>query len=151
MTRTPLEAKCRGQRISQAELVIESQERLRECGVPNHQRAQCLSLLTQHVVGNPNPVLCQQQPKRPRFKGALPPAWRRAYGLVLNYLKERNLEFTINTVTLERPDILELTSPGRPLSELVQTGITGTVARAEDRLQQIRSSASSASESGKFT
>jgi hypothetical protein len=136
--------KCHGQRISHTELIAESQQRVRECGVPNNQRAHCLAMLAGHAVGSENPILCQQQPKQPKSKMSL--AWRKAYGLVLSFLDEKSLRFTLDTFAIERPEASELAIFGRTLSELVQTGIEGTESRGQERLQLIRTSGSSASD-----
>jgi hypothetical protein len=130
-------SKCRGQRISHTELVAESQQRLKECGVSNHQRAYFIRLVAEAVAGNPNPLFAQQQPKKP--KSVQTTAWVQAYAIALQYLKELDLRLTLEAVLIERPDV-----PGTNVSgisnELIRLlSRSGSNASFGDRVQHIGS------------
>jgi hypothetical protein len=101
--------KCRGQRISHAELVAESKQRFKECGVDCHQRALFINLLGGEVVGHPDRLFSQQQPRNPK-SGGTSVAWTEAYALVVGFLRERGLVLTVDTVEHERPASLEAKS-----------------------------------------
>jgi hypothetical protein len=126
----------RGQRISHAELISEAQQRLRSCGVPNHERAVSLSLLAKAVSESDELILCQQKPKQP--KSPATQEWRKAYGLVVTWLKEHDLPFTLETVEVERPEISEIATFGQPFAELVRTGMAGIGSGVQERLQLLR-------------
>jgi hypothetical protein len=105
MTKTPVSQKCRGQRISRRDLVLESKQCLKECGVDNRQHAYYSRLLAEAVVGNPNPLFAQRQPKKP--KSAETVAWKEAYAIAIQFLKDFDLNETLTTVKAERPWIIK--------------------------------------------
>jgi hypothetical protein len=101
--------KVRGQRISEKDLIKESQNALRTAGVPNHHRGLYISDAAAEVVGNPLSLFSQLQ--RKPAKKPLSPAWIRAYQIVLAYLAtvaERPLELTRKTIELEFNNINEV-------------------------------------------
>ena len=95
---TSLNPNLRGQRISREELIAESQEVLLNAGVGNHSRAQFLVEVAQEVVGSQNPLFCQLQPKIHSHESE---SWVRAFGLVFQYLVERDLQSTLSAVEVE--------------------------------------------------
>jgi hypothetical protein len=105
MTKTPVSQKCRGQRISRRDLILESKQRLTECGVDNRQHAYYSRLLAEAVTGNPNPLFAQRQPKKP--KSAETVAWKEAYAIAIQFLKDFALNETLTTLKVERPWVIK--------------------------------------------
>jgi hypothetical protein len=105
MTTSAISGKCRGQRISRRDLVLESKQRLKECGVDNRQHAYYSRLLAESVVGNPNALFAQRQPKKPKSEENV--AWREAYAIAIQFLKDFDLHETLGTVKVERPWIIK--------------------------------------------
>jgi hypothetical protein len=105
MKKGPLSEKCRGQRISRRDLILESKERLKECGVDNRQHAYYSRLLAEAVVGNPNPLFAQRQPKKP--KSAETVAWKEAYAIAIQFLKDFQLNETLTALKVERPGVIK--------------------------------------------
>ena len=127
MRKQEIAQKCRGQRISHAELVAEAQQKLRESGVGNHERAMFISELSKAVVGDDTPVLCQLQPK---VKIRTSAAWSRAYDLAFKFIAEHNLGMTLETINVECGDakqrlesaIANISHSGAQLGELLRRG-----------------------------
>jgi hypothetical protein len=91
-------SKLRGQRISEADLIKESQQVLIAAGVPHHERSRFVSGVAEEVVRNPDPVLCQLQPKMVVHTSG---AWIRAYQLIFAYLADHEMSLTEETARLE--------------------------------------------------
>jgi hypothetical protein len=142
MKKAAASQKCRGQRISTQELITEAQQRLEECGVSNHQRAFFVRLSAEAVVGNKNPLFAQQQPKKP--KSAQNEYWTEAYAIVLQFLKENDLTFTLETILIERPDVpkTEHSATINALKRLVKVSKSSSCASFNDRVQKIGDSGS---------
>lgn len=129
MQRKEIERRCRGQRISHAELVAEAQQKLKESGAGNHQRAMFISELAEAVVGNNCPVLCQLQPK---IKIRTDIAWLRAYDLAFKFIDEHGLGLTMKTLTIECGDtkqklesaVADIAAATEQLEELVMLSQT---------------------------
>jgi hypothetical protein len=110
MTRS-ITPKVRGQRISEQELIRESQAALEIAGVPNHHRGLYVHDLAAAVVANPQPLFCQLQHKRP--KSPLNEAWIRGYQLVFAYLAtvrpdHNALVLTKAAISIEYPQLTGL-------------------------------------------
>jgi hypothetical protein len=97
-----IERQIRGQRISDEELIAESQDILRKGGIQNYARAEFVTLLAKVVVGNPAPILCQLQP-RTRSKASS--AWIHAWDLVSSFIASNNLPLTLDTMNTELQDM----------------------------------------------
>lgn len=127
MRKQEIARKCRGQRISHGELVAEAQQKLRESGVGNHERAMFITELSKAVVGDDCPLLCQLQPK---VKIRTSAAWSRAYDLAFKFIAEHNLGFTLETINVECGDakqrlesaINNISHSGAQLGELLRRG-----------------------------
>jgi hypothetical protein len=94
----PLDQRIRGQRISHQELVAEAQAVLLRSGVKNQAQADFINLLSKVVVGNPNPIFCQLQP---RIRESCSPSWLSAWDLVSSYIAQNNLALTLDTLNVE--------------------------------------------------
>jgi hypothetical protein len=105
--------KLRGQRISEVDLIRESQQALLTVGVPHHERSRFIAEVATEVVRNPAPIFCQLQPKMVVHTSG---AWIRAYQLVLAYLADYELQETEATVKLE---LTTLEQPLQGSTELV--------------------------------
>jgi hypothetical protein len=100
LARDSLDRRLRGQRISHAELVKESQQQLQECGHGNIFRAKFIRLLAEAVVSGDSPILFQQ---RPSIREPPTNHWQDAYRLVWRYLQEHNLHLTREAALTEFP------------------------------------------------
>jgi hypothetical protein len=98
--RDSLERRLRGQRISHAELVKESQQQLQECGHGNIFQAKFIRLLAEAVVSGDSPILFQQ---RPSIRDPPTNHWQDAYRLVWRYLQEHSLDLTREAALTEFP------------------------------------------------
>jgi hypothetical protein len=107
-----LEAHIRGQRISRRELVSESQDAMKACGADRRLRAEFLSKLAGVVRGDANPLLFQL---RPEIRAAPNERlWSEAYQIVCQFLKDGELELTLDAAKSECP---QADSLGPPLTE----------------------------------
>ena len=104
MKKQEIAQRCRGQRISHAELVAEAQQVLRDAGAGNHERAMFITELSKNVVGNDLPLFCQLQPK---VKVRTSDAWSRAYDLAFKFIADKELGFTLETINVECGDAKE--------------------------------------------
>jgi hypothetical protein len=102
--RPAIERQIRGQRISDEELIAESQEILRRGGIQNYARAEFVNLLSKVVVGNPAPILCQLQP-RTRSKASS--SWIYAWDLVSSFIASNSLPLTLDTMNTELEETKE--------------------------------------------
>jgi hypothetical protein len=84
--------------MSRPELILESRAALVQAGVGNHSRASFICEITAEVIGSANPIYAQLQPK---VLDRSAEAWKRAYGLVYQFLNEHELGITIRTCALE--------------------------------------------------
>jgi hypothetical protein len=148
MKKANIAQKCRGQRISTQELIAEAQQRLEECGVSNHQRALFVRLTAEVLVRNRNPLFAQQQPKTP--KSVQNAYWIQAYAIALQFLKELDLKFTLETILIERPDVPagDQSVTGNVLKRLVQVSQSSSNASFTNRVQTSGKSGSSAAGPG---
>jgi hypothetical protein len=93
-----------GQRISRAELVVESRAELEQSGAANFLRGEYISEVCKLVVNNPEPLFAPHQPQV-RASRLTHPHWANAYELVAKFLIDNKLELTQATADREFPAI----------------------------------------------
>ena len=90
--------RLRGQRISRQELIEESRKVLDAAGVANNARAKFVTEIARIIVGTPEPIYTQLQPKIIQHDTQ---AWIKAFALMFQYLNDHNLTETIAAIEAE--------------------------------------------------
>ena len=88
-------------RISQEDLKAKTTEVMKEKGANYHYQAEFYKATSEEVVGSPDPKVCTLQP---RIREHDEEAWMNAYELVYEFLKEHNMQITLDTMKVEFGD-----------------------------------------------
>lgn len=103
--------KSKKQVISREDLIKQSQDVLKQKGVENHSKAQYANEISKILIKNNNHIFFQQQPNVTAPKNK---AWDEAFLIVLSYLKQLKLDYTVECLNREMESCKVPVPAGKP-------------------------------------